>query len=114
MSGGGKSRARRAPPAASETVAPVRRESFPFKRCYLDAIRQAPATDRAALFDAVAQFALDGEEPRALPPPAAALWPLLREVLDRSRVRADAGRRGGLASSGNPHPWNAKPKGGRR
>lgn len=113
---GGKSRARRAPPVPSETVAPVRREAFPFRREYLAAVEQAPVTDgeRRALLFGVARFALDGVEPdaSALSPAGAALWALLRLALDTGRKRAAAGRRGGLASSGNPHPWNAK--GGRR
>lgn len=105
-------------PARPSKSAPVLRESFPFRRAYLDAVLQAPVPDseRRALLVSVARFALDGEEPDAgaFSPAGSAVWALLRLTLDTGRKRAEAGRAGGLASSGNPRPWNAKPKGGRR
>ena len=70
------------------------RDAFLFYRSFRDALREIPPDTRATLYDAIVDYALDGEEP-AMNGIAKAMWLLIKPVLDANIKRRENGRKGG-------------------
>lgn len=65
------------------------REQFTFYRSYFDAIRRLrKAADRAAIYDAIADYALYGNAPQ-LSDAAGAIFDLIRPTLDAAKRKSD-------------------------
>lgn len=65
------------------------REQFTFYRSYFDAVRKIKnAKDRAAIYDAIADYALYGTEPKLDGVPAA-IFDLVRPTLDAGKRKAE-------------------------
>lgn len=65
------------------------RDQFTFYRSYFDAIRRIKsAKDRAAIYDAIAAYALYGDEPELDDVPAA-IFDLVRPTLDSGKRKAE-------------------------
>lgn len=77
------------------------RGQFTFFASYADSIQRIkkPA-DRAKAYDTLVNYALRGIEPDldSLPEPVALIFPLIKPVIDASRRKAEAGKRGGSKS----------------
>lgn len=74
------------------------RKQFTFYASYLEALsRIRKKADRADAYDAIARYALYGEEPEmdALSDSAAIAFGLIRPVLDTGRRKAKNGKLGG-------------------
>ena len=90
------------------------RQSFSFYRSFRDAARHLEDADRLALYDALADYALDGIDPED-GGIVAALFELLRPVLDSQARRSEAGAKGaqygskGGRPSNNPYETPTKP-----
>ena len=70
------------------------RNQFTFYRSFYDAVKVLPKKDQTAVILAICAYALDNEEPK-LTGTAAAIFTLVRPMLDSSRKKAESGKRGG-------------------
>ena len=88
--------------------------SFVFYESFRDASRNLDDATRLALYEAIMDYSLYGEEPDDGNPVAAAMFKLVRPVLDTNAKRRESGRNGGRhASTDNqeaskPEPENEK------
>lgn len=88
--------------------------SFVFYESFRDASRNLDDATRLALYEAIMDYSLYGEEPDEGNPVAAAMFKLVRPVLDTNAKRRENGRNGGRhASTDNqeaskPEPENEK------
>lgn len=86
------------------------REQFTFYRSYFDAIGQIKnVKDRAAIYDAIAAYALYEREPN-LSDVAAAIFSLVRPTLDASRKKSESGKLGGSKSPSDRKQTASKPQ----
>lgn len=88
--------------------------SFVFYESFRDASRNLDDATRLALYEAIMDYSLYGEEPDEGNPIAAAMFKLVRPVLDTNARRRENGRNGGRPAStdnqetSNPEPENGK------
>lgn len=88
--------------------------SFVFYESFRDASRNLDDATRLALYEAIMDYSLYGEEPDDGNPVAAAMFKLVRPVLDANTKRRENGRNGGRPAStdnqeaSNPEPENGK------
>ena len=88
--------------------------SFVFYESFRDASRNLDDATRLALYEAIMDYALYGEEPDEGNPVAAAMFKLVRPVLDTNAKRRENGKNGGRPAStdnqetSNPEPENGK------
>ena len=78
------------------------REQFTFYASFAKSIRRIrKAADRAAAYDAIVDYALNGIEPdlEKLPDIAAVVFEVSKPVLDASRRKAENGKKGGKAEA---------------
>lgn len=85
--------------------------SFVFYESFRDASRNLDDATRLALYDAIMDYSLYGEEPDEGNPVAAAMFKLVRPVLDTNAKRRENGRIGGRpASTDNQEESKPKPE----
>lgn len=72
-------------------------EGFMFFRSYYEGAKELDDTDRLALYDAIIEYALNDKEPN-ISGVAKACFTFVKPVLDKSKSRAEAGRRGGQSN----------------
>ena len=88
--------------------------SFVFYESIRDASRNLDDATRLALYEAIMDYSLYGEEPDEGNPVAAAMFKLVRPVLDTNAKRRESGRNGGRPAStdnqeaSKPEPENEK------
>ena len=88
--------------------------SFVFYESFRDASRNLDDATRLALYEAIMDYSLYGEEPDEVNPVAAAMFKLVRPVLDTNAKRRENGRNGGRPSrtdnqdAPKPEPENGK------
>ena len=88
--------------------------SFVFYESFRDASRNLDDATRLALYEAIMDYSLYGEEPDEGNPVAAAMFKLVRPVLDAHAKRRENGRNGGRPAStdnqeeSKPEPENEK------
>lgn len=88
--------------------------SFVFYESFRDASRNLDDATRLALYEAIMDYSLYGEEPGEGNPVAAAMFKLVRPVLDTNAKRRENGRNGGRPAStdnqeeSKPEPENEK------
>lgn len=88
--------------------------SFIFYESFRDASRNLDDATRLALYEAIMDYSLYGEEPDEGNPVAAAMFKLVRPVLDANAKRRENGRNGGRPAStdnqeeSKPEPENEK------
>lgn len=88
--------------------------SFVFYESFRDASRNLDDATRLALYEAIMDYSLYGEEPDEGNPVAAAMFKLVRPVLDTNTKRRENGRNGGRPASADnqeapkPEPENEK------
>lgn len=86
----------------------MNRNQFTFYRSFYDAVKVLPKKEQTAVILAICAYALDNEEPK-LSGTAAAIFTLVRPMLDSSRKKAESGKRGGETKQSESKP-QAKPK----
>ena len=86
----------------------MNRNQFTFYRSFYDAVKVLPKKDQTTVILAICAYALDNEEPK-LSGTAAAIFTLVRPMLDSSRKKAESGKRGGEHKQSESKP-EAKPK----
>lgn len=75
------------------------REQFTFYRSFYEAIRSIKnQKERLAIYDAIAAYALNEEEPKLVDLPAA-IFTLIRPTLDASKRKAENGKKGGKSEA---------------
>lgn len=85
--------------------------SFVFYESFRDASRNLDDATRLALYEAIMDYSLYGEEPDEGNPVAAAMFKLVRPVLDTNAKRRENGRNGGRhASTDNQEASKPKPE----
>lgn len=85
--------------------------SFVFYESFRDASRNLDDAIRLALYEAIMDYSLYGEEPDEGNPVAAAMFKLVRPVLDTNAKRRENGRNGGRhASTDNQEAYKPKPE----
>ena len=88
--------------------------SFVFYESFRDASRNLDDATRLALYEAIMDYSFYGEEPDDVNPVAAAMFKLVRPVLDTNAKRRENGRNGGRPAStdnqeaSKPEPENGK------
>ena len=88
--------------------------SFVFYESFRDASRNLDDATRLALYEAIMDYSLYGEDPDEGNPVAAAMFKLVRPVLDTNAKRRENGRNGGRPAStdnqeeSKPEPENEK------
>lgn len=88
--------------------------SFVFYESFRDASRNLDDATRLALYEAIMDYSLYGEEPDEGNPVAAAMFKLVRPVLDTNAKRRENGRNGGRpASTDNQEESKPKPENGK-
>lgn len=86
----------------------MNRNQFTFYRSFYDAVKVLPKKDQTTVILAICAYALDNEEPK-LSGTSAAIFTLVRPMLDSSRKKAESGKRGGEHKQSESKP-EAKPK----
>ena len=71
------------------------RESFVFYRSFLGAIREMEEPDQLAMFWAICNYALTGEEPALQSAIQRAVFAVIRPSIDTNIAKRDGGKRGG-------------------
>ena len=71
------------------------RESFVFYRSFLGAIREMEQADQLAMFWAICNYALTGEEPALQSAIQRAVFAVIRPSIDTNIAKRDGGKRGG-------------------
>ena len=71
------------------------RDSLVIYRSFYDAVKDLPGDIRLAMFDAIMEYGLNGEEPADLPPVPRALFMLIKPQIDANNRRYENGKRGG-------------------
>lgn len=85
--------------------------SFVFYESFRDASRNLDDATRLALYEAIMDYSLYGEEPDEGDPVAAAMFKLVRPVLDTNAKRRENGRNGGRhASTDNQEAYKPEPE----
>lgn len=85
--------------------------SFVFYKSFRDASRNLDDATRLALYEAIMDYSLYGEEPDEGNPVAAAMFKLVRPVLDTNAKRRENGRNGGRpANTDNQEASKPKPE----
>lgn len=74
------------------------REGFMFFRSYYEGAKELDDEQRLAFYDALIEYALNDTEPTISGVPKSC-FAFVKPVLDRSKARAEAGRKGGKASA---------------
>lgn len=77
----------------------IKRKQFTFYRSFYEALSTLPDNERLSIYDAIASFALDGEEPY-LSGIASTVFILIRPTLQSGRNKASSGQDGGEAGKG--------------
>lgn len=91
----------------------MEREQFTFYRSFFQALRRIKNdADRAAAYDAICEYALNGNLPDvdSLCDVAAVAFELIRPNLDASRKKAKAGQEGGSKPEANAEDTASKPE----
>lgn len=70
------------------------REGFMFFRSYYEGAKELDDEQRLAFYDALIEYALNDTEPTIFGVPKSC-FAFVKPVLDRSKARAEAGRKGG-------------------
>ena len=83
--------------------------SFVFYESFRDASRNLDDATRLALYEAIMDYSLYGEEPDEVNPVASAMFKLVRPVLDTNAKRRENGRNGGRPASAD-NQEESKPK----
>lgn len=78
----------------------MERTQFTFYKSYYEALSSLPKGSRLAVYEAIADYALNGNEP-VLSGSAATAFVLIRPTLDSGRRKAESGRRGGSKAEAN-------------
>lgn len=81
----------------------MNRNQFTFYRSFYDAVKVLPKKEQTAVILAICAYALDNEEPK-LNGTAAAIFTLVRPMLDSSRRKAESGKRGGEVKQSESKP----------
>lgn len=66
------------------------RESFVFYKSFYEAIKKIPKKYQLELFDAIAQYSLEGTEPEKLSGTASAMFVLIKPNIDSSQRKYEA------------------------
>ena len=75
------------------------RESFVFYRSFLGAIREMEQADQLAMFWAICNYALTGEEPALQSAIQRAVFAVIRPSIDTNNAKREGGKRGGRPKS---------------
>ena len=78
-----------------------RENSFIFYRSFKESIDNCPSADRLALYEAIANYALDGTSPDLSGGAIKMVWPLIEPQLDANRDKRKSGRKGGAPRKTN-------------
>ena len=82
------------------------RESFVFYRSFLGAIREMEQADQLAMFWAICNYALTGEEPALQSAIQRAVFAVIRPSIDTNIAKRDGGKRGGWRTPQNANRKN--------
>ena len=85
----------------------IKRDAFLFFRSYKESLDHLPDDMRGRMYTAIAEFALDGVEPK-LEGVEMAIWLMVRPNLLISRKRANAGSNGGYRKKANTKQTDSK------
>ena len=85
----------------------IKRDAFIFFRSYKESLDHLPDDMRGRMYTAIAEFALDGVEPK-LEGVEMAIWLMVRPNLLISRKRANAGSNGGYRKKANTKQTDSK------
>ena len=76
-------------------------DAFVFFKSFYEGAKELDDADRLAFYDAIIEYAFNGDASPATGV-AKACFSFVKPVLDKSKNRAEAGRKGGRASRGTP------------
>lgn len=82
------------------------RDSFVFYRSFLDGLNAIPKKDRLACYEAIVNYALNGDELKD--GVAAGVLNLVKPIIDANARKAEAGRKGGLARASKEQANSSK------
>ncbi len=82
------------------------RDSFVFYRSFLDGLNAIPKKDRLACYEAIVNYALNGDELKD--GVAAGVLNLVKPIIDANARKAEAGRKGGLARASKAEASSSK------
>lgn len=85
----------------------MERGQFTFYRSFWDALQTLPKKERLAAYEAICDYALNGNE-QTLTGSAATIFILTRPTLDSGRRKAASGKHGGEKSKANPEDSESK------
>lgn len=86
------------------------RDGFMFFRSYYEGAKELNDKQRLAFYDAIIEYALNDTEPTISGVPKSC-FSLVKPVLDKSKARAEAGRKGGISKrEANDKQTGSKPK----
>ena len=77
------------------------RDGFIFYQSFFTAIEKLPDADRLACYEAICRYGLNGEEPEDNTGITAAIFALIKPLIDANEKRREAGRKGGKATQEN-------------
>ena len=78
-----------------------KRGQFTFYRSFWEAVKGLPKKDRLPIYEAIAEYALDGTIPPGLTQSQRAFFLLVKPNLDASRIKAANGKQGGSKPKAN-------------
>ena len=73
----------------------MERESFVFYRSFYEAIRRQPKKVQADIYNAIADYALNGTEPTDSPDAVVSIFLLVKPQIDANNIRYEVGKKGG-------------------
>ena len=76
----------------------MERDSFVFYRSFYEAIRRQPKKLQADIYNAIADYALNGTEPTQVPDAVLSIFLLIKPQIDANNHRYAAGKKGGRPS----------------
>lgn len=86
------------------------RESFVFYRSFLSAIQEMEEADQLAMFWAICNYALTGEEPVLQSAIQRAVFAVIRPSIDTNIAKREGGKRGGRPKAKNEKTTVSKPE----
>ena len=91
----------------------MERGQFTFYRSFWDALQTLPKKERLAAYEAICDYALNGNE-QTLTGSAATIFILTRPTLDSGRRKAASGKQGGEKSKANPEDSESETEANRK
>lgn len=71
----------------------MERESFVFYRSFYEAIRRQPKKVQADIYNAIADYALNGTEPTDSPDAVVSIFLLVKPQIDANNIRYESGKK---------------------